>query len=60
MKDSQLGAVLTEACRDERGGTAIEYAVIGALVSIMIIGAVSQIGDEVYEFFETVYEAISG
>lgn len=60
MKDSQLGAFLTEACGDERGSTAIEYAVIGALISILIIGAVSQIGTEVYEFFETVVEAMSG
>ena len=31
--------------RDERGATAIEYALIASLIGLVIIGAVTAIGD---------------
>ncbi len=31
--------------RDERGATAIEYALIASLIGLVIIGAVTSIGD---------------
>lgn len=40
--------------RDERGATAIEYALIAALISIVAITALSTVGDKVKAIFETV------
>lgn len=37
---------------DERGTTAIEYGLIGVLLSVAIIGAVSLLGDGVQASFE--------
>lgn len=36
---------------DERGVTAIEYAMIGAMMSIMIAGAVTDIGQTIMTVF---------
>ena len=39
---------------DNRGSTGIEYALIGALVSIAILVAVTQLGGELAGLFQTV------
>ncbi len=42
---------------DETGATAIEYALIGGLFSIVIVASVAAVGDEyvnVYDIIETV------
>ena len=44
--------------RDESGTTAIEYAVIGALISVVIVGAVTTIGTTLTGFFTTVAAAL--
>jgi Flp pilus assembly pilin Flp len=36
---------------DQRGATAIEYAMIASLISILIVGGVSQIGIKLQFFF---------
>ncbi|WP_343656626.1 Flp family type IVb pilin [Cupriavidus sp.] len=41
--------------RDTRGVTAIEYALLGALIAMVIIGAVSVLGGNV----KTLYEFIA-
>jgi pilus assembly protein Flp/PilA len=38
-------------CLDGAGATAIEYAMIAALISIVIVTAVTQIGQNVNSFF---------
>ena len=40
--------------RDESGVTAIEYGVIGSLVSVVIIGAASIIGTTLAAIFTTI------
>jgi pilus assembly protein Flp/PilA len=40
--------------RDERGATAIEYALIASLIGLVIIGAVSAIGDSLNGAFNDV------
>ena len=40
--------------RDESGATAIEYALIGGLLSIMVIAGATQIGGAVRGFFQAV------
>lgn len=42
--------------RDERGSTAIEYALIAGLISIAIIGGVTQWSDEVVGIFNRISE----
>jgi pilus assembly protein Flp/PilA len=43
---------------DERGVTALEYALIAALVAVVIIGGVSLLGTSVSKVFSTVANTI--
>jgi pilus assembly protein Flp/PilA len=43
---------------DERGVTALEYALIAALVAVVIIGGVSLLGTNVSKVFSTVATTI--
>jgi Flp pilus assembly pilin Flp len=38
---------------EEFGGTAIEYAMVASMISIVIFAAIGQIGDKVKAFFES-------
>ncbi len=52
---------LTELKRfvvDEVGATAIEYALIGSLISIVIVGALLAINDSMVETFDTIQRYI--
>ena len=40
--------------RCRRGGTAIEYALVASLISIALVGAMSNLGDEVDTMFNNV------
>lgn len=42
---------------DEAGATAIEYALIGCLVSVVIIGALTETGSTLVEMLQTVEAA---
>jgi pilus assembly protein Flp/PilA len=44
--------------RDEEGVTAIEYALIAALIAVVIITAVTNTGTEVENVFNKVYNAL--
>ena len=44
--------------RDESGATAIEYALIASLISVVIIGAVIMVGMEVKNDFTSVAEGL--
>lgn len=44
--------------RDERGATAIEYAMMAALISIAIVAAVTSIGTKMQAKWESVDAAI--
>lgn len=57
MADAARGfAAHSDAARsfigDTRGATAIEYAMIASLISIMIVTGVTTIGTQVKNFFE--------
>lgn len=45
--------------RDEEGVTAIEYALIAALIAVVIILAVKFVGNEVKNTFETVGQELN-
>ncbi|MEM8877107.1 MAG: Flp family type IVb pilin [Pseudomonadota bacterium] len=59
MRD-QLGAALCAFISDDRGATAIEYALIGSGLSIVILGAVNATGGTVTGLFDTVVTAFGG
>jgi pilus assembly protein Flp/PilA len=50
-----LGRVL----RDESGATAIEYGLIAALISVVIIAAVTMVGTQLSGVFNSIATALS-
>lgn len=44
--------------RDERGATAVEYAILASLIAVVIIVAVTAFGLATRDLFEQVVEAI--
>ena len=46
--------------KDEEGVTAIEYGLIAALIAVVIIVAVTFVGDELVRVFEAVSAALTG
>lgn len=51
MKTSRIGC-----CKS--GATSIEYALIASLIAVVIVGAVTSLGDAVLALFETVGAAV--
>jgi pilus assembly protein Flp/PilA len=51
-------AFIGDFLRDEAGATAIEYGLIAAMCSIVIIGAAAAIGGGVQSKFEMVQNAV--
>lgn len=45
--------------RDEKGATAIEYALIAALIAVVIILAVTAAGEQVKAVFQKIADTIS-
>lgn len=46
--------IFARFAQDESGATAIEYGLIAALISVVIIGAVSTLGGSLKTVFETI------
>lgn len=46
--------------KDESGATAIEYGLIAALVSVVIIGVLSTVGTNLNTTFSTIGSALKG
>jgi len=50
--------------KDDSGVTAIEYALLGGLIAVVIVGSVTAVGDEMntmYEYISSkVQDAVSG
>lgn len=44
--------------RDEEGVTAIEYGLLAALIAVVIIGAVTSVGDNLTDTFTAVGDAL--
>ncbi len=45
---------VTRFVKDESGATAIEYGLIAALIAVVIIGAVSTLGNTLSNKFDTI------
>ena len=50
---------LNQFMKSESGATAIEYGLIAALISVVIIGAVTLVGNNVSATFKAVATALS-
>lgn len=50
--------LLTQLLRDESGATAIEYGLIAALISVVIIGAVTLVGTKLSAVFNSIGTAL--
>jgi pilus assembly protein Flp/PilA len=51
-------AILSSVMRDENGATAIEYGLIAALISVVIISVVTAVGTSVSATFSSVAAAL--
>ena len=49
-----MKTLLVAFCRDQKGTTAMEYAVIATIVSIVIVGGASSIGVKLSGYFSKV------
>jgi pilus assembly protein Flp/PilA len=49
---------LTERAQEERGATAVEYALMVALIAVVIIAAVSLLGTNASSKFQTVADTV--
>ena len=46
--------------KDESGATAIEYGLIAALIAVVLVGALTAVGQSLNTNFETISDAVSG
>ncbi|HEV8028921.1 MAG TPA: Flp family type IVb pilin [Stellaceae bacterium] len=51
--------IVVRLLRDESGATAIEYGLIAALISVVIIGAVTLVGTNLSSVFNSIATALS-
>jgi|HubBroStandDraft_1064217.scaffolds.fasta_scaffold483903_2 pilus assembly protein Flp/PilA len=51
-------AFFNELWRDEKGAMAIEYALIAALISTMILTAITQAGTQLTDLFNSIARAL--
>jgi pilus assembly protein Flp/PilA len=59
-KDKTMKTLFTRFAKDESGATAIEYGLISALISVVIITAVTTVGTNLKTTFNTVATKLSG
>lgn len=60
MKPSSIRVAVVNFLREEDGPTAVEYAVILALILVSVIGTVSLLADNTRDSFDESATAISG
>jgi pilus assembly protein Flp/PilA len=51
--------LLSKLLRDENGATAIEYGLIAALISVVIIAAVTLVGTQLSAVFNSIASALA-
>ncbi len=54
----QITQFLRKAALDEEGVTAIEYGLIAALIAVVIVGAVTNVGTQLSTLFTNVYNVL--
>lgn len=54
-----MKAQIVKFLKDEEGATAIEYGLIAGLISIVILTAVTDVGDAIKDVFEGIKDALT-
>ncbi|MEL6365390.1 MAG: Flp family type IVb pilin [Pseudomonadota bacterium] len=54
-----MNAIITRFFKDEDGATAIEYGLLAALISLVIIAAVTAIGQTLSTNFSTISSSVA-
>ena len=54
-----MGKIIKRFMKNEAGATAIEYGLIAALIAVVLIAAVSNLGNTISTKFNTVSTAVS-
>ncbi len=52
--------ILSKFGKDESGQALSEYALILALIAVVVVGVVSSLGTEIKEVFQDVIDSLSG
>ena len=60
IENTMLFIYMKKFLYDQSGTSAIEYAVLGVLIAVAIVGSVRSVGDETVDFFECVVDGFSG
>jgi len=55
----RTSAFLSQVCKDELGATAVEYALLAALISIIVAGAIGAAGTKIYSLMTYVVTALT-
>ncbi|WP_068875230.1 MULTISPECIES: Flp family type IVb pilin [unclassified Phenylobacterium] len=55
-----MSKFVTRFLKDESGATAIEYGLIAALISVVIVTAVGLVGTSLEDTFTTIQEKLAG
>jgi pilus assembly protein Flp/PilA len=58
LDKAKVGGLIGRFLRDERGTSAIEYAIIASGVSIVIVGTVATLGTAVKGFYDSIASAL--
>jgi pilus assembly protein Flp/PilA len=58
MMEASMSNFFSRFLKDESGATAIEYGLIAALISVVIIGAVGLIGQDLNTAFTAIATAL--
>jgi pilus assembly protein Flp/PilA len=56
--ETSFNNLVMNAKRDDKGATAVEYALIVGLIAVAIIGVVGFLGDEITILFQEVLDAL--
>ena len=54
-----MNKIFARFVRDESGATAIEYGLIAGLISVVIIGVVTLVGDNLTATFQAIGDALA-
>ena len=54
----QITQFLRNVALDDKGVTAIEYGLIAALIAVVILGSVTNVGTQLSTLFTSVYNAL--
>ncbi|CAB4331388.1 unannotated protein [freshwater metagenome] len=57
---TKLFAKFQASASQDRGATAVEYALLVGLIAVVIIGAVTALGGQLSTLFTTVKDALAG